>query len=151
MSLQVFMELHNLPKLKGKTRKAKRVGRGYGSGKGGHTVGKGQKGQKTRSKIKLGFEGGQLPLHQRLPHKRGFKRAFRDEVEILNVGDLGRWDEKVEVNPKNLLEKGLIGKITKGGVKILGDGEIKKKLTVEGVKLSESAKEKILEAGGAVE
>lgn len=145
------MDLSSLPKLKGKKRKAKRVGRGYGSGKGGHTVGKGQKGQKTRSKIKLGFEGGQLPLHQRLPHKRGFKRTFRDEVEILNISDLNRWDEKIEVNPQNLLEKGLIDKIPKGGVKILGDGELEKKLTVKGVKLSESAKEKILKAGGKIE
>lgn len=144
------MELHNLPKLKGKKRSAKRVGRGYGSGKGGHTVGKGQKGQKTRSKIKLGFEGGQLPLHQRLPHKRGFKRAFRDEVAILNLEDLTHWDPQLEVNPQNLLEKGLVDRIPKGGVKILGDGEVERKLTVRGVKLSESAKEKILKAKGEI-
>ena len=144
------MELHNLPKLKGKKRPAKRIGRGYGSGKGGHTVGKGQKGQKVRGKIKLGFEGGQLPLHKRLPHKRGFKRAFRDEVVILNLEDLNRWDEKTEVNPKNLLEKGLVDRIPKGGVKILGDGEVEKKLTVQGVKLSEAAREKILGAGGEI-
>jgi large subunit ribosomal protein L15 len=146
----IEMELHNLPKLKGKRRKAKRVGRGYASGKGGHTVGRGSKGQKARSKVKLGFEGGQLPLHKRLPQKRGFKRAFRDEVEILNVGDLNYWDEKVEINPENLLEAGLIDQIPKGGVKILGDGEIKKKLTVKGVQLSESAKEKIIKAEGKI-
>ncbi len=145
------MNLHNLPKLKGKRRKAKRVGRGYSSGKGGHTVGRGSKGQKARGKVKLGFEGGQLPLHRRLPHKRGFKRAFRDEVEILNVGDLNRWDPKTVVSPQNLLEVGLIDRIPKGGVKILGDGELKKKLTVKDVKLSEAAKEKILEAGGTIE
>jgi len=145
------MDLSNLPKLKGKRRPAKRVGRGYGSGKGGHTVGKGQKGQKVRGKIKLGFEGGQLPLHRRLPHKRGFKRAFREEVKILNVADLNHWDEKMEVNPQNLLAKGLVDRIPKGGVKILGGGEVKKKLQVQGVKLSETAKEKILKAGGTVE
>ena len=145
------MDLSSLPKLKGKRRKAKRIGRGYGSGKGGHTVGRGSKGQKARGKVPLGFEGGQLPLHKRLPHKRGFSRAFGDEVEILNVGDLDRWDEKTIVNPKNLLETGLIDRIPKGGVKILGDGEIEKKLTIKGVKLSESAKEKILEAGGKIE
>ncbi len=144
------MNLHNLPKLKGKRRKAKRVGRGYSSGKGGHTVGRGSKGQKARGKVKLGFEGGQLPLHRRLPHKRGFKRAFRDEVEILNVGDLNRWDPKTVVSPQNLLEVGLIDRIPKGGVKILGDGELKKKLTVKDVKLSEAAKEKILKAGGEI-
>jgi len=145
------MNLHNLPKLKGKERKAKRVGRGYGSGKGGHTVGRGSKGQKARSKVPLGFEGGQLPLHQRLPHKRGFKRAFGDEVAVLNIEDLSRWDPKMVLSPKNLLEKGLIDEIPKGGVKILGDGELEKKLTVEGVKLSETAKEKILKAKGKIE
>ena len=145
------MELHQLPKLKGKRRKAKRIGRGYGSGKGGHTVGRGSKGQKARNKVKLGFEGGQLPLHQRLPHKRGFKNSFRDEVAILNIEDLNHWDPQLEVNPQNLLEKGLIDKVPKGGVKILGDGEVGKKLTIEGVKLSETAKEKILGAGGKVE
>jgi len=144
------MELNSLPKLKGKTRKAKRIGRGYGSGKGGHTVGKGQKGQKVRGKIKLGFEGGQLPLHKRLPHKRGFKRAFRDEVAILNVGDLNHWDTETTVSPSTLLEKGLVDRIPKGGVKILGDGEVEKKLTVQGVKLSEAAREKILKAGGEI-
>ena len=145
------MKLSNLPKLKGKRRKAKRVGRGYSSGKGGHTVGRGSKGLKARGKVPLGFEGGQLPLHQRLPHKRGFKRAFSDEVVILNLENLSGWDPTVEVSPKNLLEKGVIDKIPKGGVKILGDGEVEKKLTVEGVKLSESAKEKILKAGGKIE
>lgn len=144
------MELSRLPKLKGKKRKAKRVGRGYGSGKGAKS-GRGQKGQKARGKVKLGFEGGQLPLHKRLPHKRGFKRAFRDEVAILNVEDLNRWDPKTVVSPENLLEAGLIDRIPTGGVKILGEGEIKKKLTVKSVKLSETAKEKILEAEGKIE
>lgn len=144
------MELHNLPKLKGKKRKAKRVGRGYSSGKGGHTVGRGSKGQKARSKVKLGFEGGQLPLHKRLPHKRGFKRDYRDDVVVINIDDLDRWDPQTTVSPKNLLEVGLVDKIPKGGVKILGDGEVEKKLIVQGVKLSETAKEKILKAGGKI-
>ncbi len=145
------MELHKLPKLKGKSRKAKRVGRGYGSGKGGHTVGRGSKGSKARGEVAQGFEGGQLPLYQRLPHKRGFNRAFSDEVEVLNVGDLNRWDEKTVVSPKNLLETGLIDRIPKGGVKILGDGEVGKKLVVKGVNLSETARNKIVEAGGRIE
>jgi len=144
------MNLHSLPKLKGKRKPAKRVGRGYGSGKGGHTVGKGQKGQKVRGKVKLGFEGGQLPLHRRLPHQRGFKRAFRDEVAILNIRDLNRWDPETVVSPENLLEKGLIDEIPRGGVKILGEGEVEKKLTVRGIKLSEVAKSKILKAGGEI-
>ena len=145
------MELSNLPKLKGKTRKAKRVGRGYGSGKGGHTVGRGSKGQKARGKVPLGFEGGQLPLHKRLPHKRGFKRAYADNVVAINIDDLDRWDTKEIVNPENLTKTCLVDKVPKGGVKILGDGELEKKLTVQGVKLSESAREKILEAGGKIE
>jgi len=145
------MDLNNIPKLKGKTRKAKRIGRGYGSGKGGHTVGRGQKGQKARGKVKLGFEGGQLPLHQRLPHKRGFKRTYRDDVVVLNIDDLDRWDPKETVDPENLSKAGLVGKVPKGGVKILGDGETEKKLTVQGVRLSKTAKEKILKAGGKVE
>ncbi len=150
LACYLMMELHNLPKLKGKKRKAKRVGRGYGSGKGGHTVGRGSKGQKARSKVPLGFEGGQRPLYKSLPKKRGFKRAFADKVDVLNVSDLDRWDEKKEVNPKNLLNAGLIDKIPKGGVKILGDGEVEKKLQVRGVKLSKTAEEKIIKAGGTV-
>ena len=145
------MKLSNLPKLKGIRRKAKRVGRGYGSGKGGHTVGRGSKGSKARGKVKQGFAGGQLPLYQSLPHKRGFNRAFGDEAAILNLEKLSGWDPAVEVSPKNLLEKGVVDRIPKGGVKILGDGELRTKLTIRGVKLSESAKSKILKAGGKIE
>lgn len=144
------MALHELPKLKGKKRSAKRVGRGYGSGKGGHTVGRGAKGQKARGKVKLGFEGGQLPLYKRLPHKKGFKRAFRDEVAILNVEQLEKFDAGSVVSPQSLIEAGFFKDIPKGGVKILGDGEIEKKLIIEGVKLSATAKSKILKAGGDV-
>ena len=145
------MKLSNLPKLKGTRRKAKRVGRGYSSGKGGHTVGRGSKGLKARGKVAQGFEGGQLPLYKRLPHKRGFNRAFGDEVVILNLENLSDWDAAVEVNPESLLEKRVIDRIPKGGVKILGDGELSTKLTIQGVKLSESAKSKILKAGGTIE
>ena len=88
---------------------------------------------------------------EKLGKKRGFKRAFGDEVAVLNIEDLSRWDPKMVLSPKNLLEKGLIDEIPKGGVKILGDGELEKKLTVEGVKLSETAKEKILKAKGKIE
>lgn len=140
--------LSQLPKIK--KRSAKRVGRGYGSGKGGHTSGRGQKGQKSRSKIKLGFEGGQLPLYRRLPHKRGFKRAFRDEVVALNVGRLKDFAAGETITPRKLLAAGLIAKIPRGGVKILGQGESEKGLTVKGFKLSQTAKDKIIEAGGRV-
>jgi large subunit ribosomal protein L15 len=144
-----MVELHRLPTIK--RRPKKRVGRGYGSGKGGHTVGRGQKGQKTRSKIKLGFEGGQLPLYRRLPHKRGFKRAFREEVAALNVGRLKDFAAGEIITPSKLREAGLFKTIPRGGVKLLGQGEIKKKLTVKGFKLSKTAAEKIIKAGGKVE
>lgn len=143
-----MVELHQLPKIK--KRPAKRVGRGYGSGKGGHTVGRGQKGQKARSKIKIGFEGGQLPLYRRLPHKRGFKRAFRDEVVALNVGRLKDFAAGEIITPRKLLEAGLLNNIPRGGVKLLGQGDVKKKLTVKDFKLSQTAKEKIVNAGGKV-
>lgn len=144
------MALHQLPKLKGKKRAAKRIGRGYGSGKGGHTVGRGAKGQKARGQVRLGFEGGQLPLYKRLPHKRGFKRAFRDEVVILNVGRLEKFEPGSVVSPQALIEAGFFRAVPKGGVKILGEGEVSKKLIIENIKLSETAKDKILKAGGDV-
>lgn len=134
----------------GRKKAGKRIGRGYGSGKGGHTVGRGAKGQKSRGKVRLGFEGGQLPLYKRLPHRKGFKRAFREDVAILNAGRLGRFPAGSVVSPKTLRESGFIKVIPKGGVKILGGGEISKNLVFEDVKLSAAAKEKILAAGGKI-
>lgn len=143
--------LSRLPKLKGKGKPAKRIGRGYGSGKGGHTVGKGQKGQKTRGKTKIGFEGGQLPLYRRLPHRRGFKRAFREDVAVINLGQLEVFDAGSVVSPRLLLDAGLLREIPRGGVKLLGQGEVKKRLAIKGFKLSQTAKDKIIKAGGKID
>ncbi|PIS12331.1 50S ribosomal protein L15 [candidate division WWE3 bacterium CG09_land_8_20_14_0_10_47_33] len=141
------MRLNNLPRLVGK--KKKRLGRGYGSGKGGHTVGHGTKGQKVRGRIKLGFEGGQFPLVRRLPRLGGF-RSIRGKPAVLNLGNLTAFRKGEIVSPETLKEKGLIKKIPSAGIKILGEGEAKA-LKFKGVLLSAPAREKILKAGGKIE
>ena len=140
-----------------KTRK--RVGRGLGSGKGRYS-GRGIKGQKSRSgshKMRVGFEGGQMPIYMRLGKLRGATSKdalpigpFRTSTVPVNVGSLDRFDDGAEVTPESLVERGLI-KNTKTDVKILGDGEISKKLTVRVHRISASAREKIEAAGGTVE
>lgn len=145
------MKLHDLKPSEGaKSRSPKRVGRGYGSGLG-KTSGKGHKGQKARSGggVRPGFEGGQMPLYRRLP-KRGFTNIFATKYSIINIVDLNRFDENTVVTPELLLEEGLIKKLN-DGVKILGDGDLDKKLTVKAHKFSKSAAEKIEAAGGKVE
>ena len=134
----------------GSRKKRKRVGRGPGSGLG-KTSGRGQNGQKSRTGggIARGFEGGQMPLQRRLP-KRGFKNPFRKDWAIVNVGRLELFDDGAVVDVKALLEKGLIKKVY-DGVKILGKGEIKKKLTVKAHSISEGARKKIESAGGVFE
>lgn len=141
------MKLNKLSKLVGK--KKKRLGRGYGSGRGGHTVGRGTKGQKARGRVKLGFEGGQLPLARRLPQKGGF-RSIRGKPVVLNLADLAVFRKGATVSPESLKEKGLIKKIPPEGIKILSRGE-GEALKFCGVKLSASAKDKVLKAGGKVE
>ncbi len=128
----------------------KRVGRGPGSGLG-KTSGRGQKGQKARSGggVRLGFEGGQTPIARRLP-KRGFTNFNRKEYAIVNVKDLNRFDDGTNVTPALLIESGLVKKEL-NGVKILGEGELTKKLTVSAAKFSKSAQEAIENAGGKVE
>jgi large subunit ribosomal protein L15 len=140
--------LHDLPKIK--KRSAKRVGRGYGSGKGGHTTGRGHKGQKARGKVALDLEGGQTPLHRRIPKKRGFKRAFRAEVAAINVKKLAPFADGETFTPQKLLKAGLISRIPKGGVKLLGDGNVEKKFVIRDLNLSESARQKIIDAGGRI-
>ena len=145
------MKLHELKPNQGATHKKKRVGRGIGSGHG-KTATRGHKGQKSRSgdsKLPARFEGGQTPFIMRIP-KRGFKNPNKVEYEIVNLKDLERkFNENEEVNPQTLVEKGLI---KKGEcVKILGDGELTKKLTVKAHAFSASAEEKIKSAGGIVE
>jgi len=142
---------HTLKPAPGAKQKRKRVGRGDGSGHGTYS-GRGLKGQKSRAGggVRLGFEGGQLPIIKRLPRKRGFTNIFRDEYTVVNVGRLNAFEADAEVTAQSLLEAGLIKSI-KQPVKILGDGEINRPLTVKAKKFSSAAKAKIEAAGGRAE
>jgi large subunit ribosomal protein L15 len=144
------MNLHTLTPAPGSRRPRKRVGRGPGSGSG-KTSGRGEKGQKSRSGYsrKRGFEGGQMPLHRRLP-KRGFTNIFRTEYRTVNVDRLNTFAAGSEVTPESLFEAGLLRKGA-GGVKILGNGELKVALTVRAHRFTRSAVQKIEAAGGAVQ
>ena len=145
------MNLHDLSPAAGSNTKAYRKGRGAGSGNG-KTAGRGQKGQWARSGggVRVGFEGGQMPLVRRLP-KRGFNNIFAKPLESVNVSVLeAKFEDGAVVNAQALLEKGILSKC-EYGVKILGDGSISKKLTVQASAFSASAKEKIEAAGGKVE
>jgi len=145
------MQLNKLPKTT--TKKKKRVGRGYGSGKGGHTVGRGAKGQKARSKVKIWFEGGQTPLSKRLPMKRG-KDKFKPKPSpiTLNIRFLGFLPKNSKVNVTSLVKHGLVDEkeAKEFGVKILGGGELKIPLIVQ-LSCSKGAEKKIKKAGGKVE
>jgi large subunit ribosomal protein L15 len=145
------MELHNLKKIKLDKGK-KRLGRGIGSGKGGHTVGKGQKGQKSRSgkKPNLGFEGGQTPLYKKLPKIGGFKSTAKKESYSINLDILNSFKEGEEVTPEKLVEKKIIKKVPSGGIKILSKGELKKKIDLKGFEFSKKAKEKIESSGSKI-
>jgi large subunit ribosomal protein L15 len=143
------MEMHDLgPAVKGKNRN--RVGRGIGSGNG-KTAGKGHKGQKARTggKIRRGFEGGQTPLYRRIP-KRGFNNIFSIEYATVNVSDLERFEDGTVVNMELLLNEGIVRKEL-AGLKVLGNGNLTKKLTVEAKKFTASAKEKVEAVGGKIE
>ena len=144
------MKLHDLKPAVGATTAPKRLGRGTGSGLG-KTSGKGHKGAKARSGggKRPGFEGGQMPLTMRLP-KRGFTNIFRREYVAINVDRLEIFEDGMVVTPVELIQYGVI-KNVEDGVKILGNGEITKKLTVQANKFSESAKQKIEAAGGKAE
>lgn len=143
------MELSNLRPAKGSTANKFRRGRGHASGNG-KTAGYGHKGQKARSgRPRIGFEGGQMPLFRRLP-KRGFKNRNAKIYSVVNVDRFEKFEDGTVVTPELLLETGVIAKMN-DGVKVLGNGEITKKLTVRASKVSESAKAKIEAAGGSVE
>ena len=146
------MKLHELkPNKGGAVKPTKRLGRGTGSGQG-TTAGRGHDGQNSRSGggTKPGFEGGQMPIYRRLP-KRGFTNIFAKKYAIVNLADLNeRFEDGAEVTPVSLIESGLIKKLH-DGVKILGDGNLEKKLTVKANKFSKSAAEKIEANGGKVE
>ena len=144
------MKLHELSPAPGSVKEAFRKGRGAGSGNG-KTAGKGHKGQNARSGggVRLGFEGGQLPLYRKLP-KRGFKNRFATEYAIVNVAALNAFEDGDTVTLDKLMAAGIINKPL-DGLKILGNGEITKKLTVEATVFSATAKEKIEAAGGKTE
>lgn len=144
------MQLHELSGVSGFKKVRKRIGRGHGSGQG-KTAGKGHKGQKARSggSIRPGFEGGQMPLQRRLP-KRGFHNIFAKKVIAINVEDLNIFDDESTVSAENLVVSGLI-KRKFDKLKIIGNGELNKKLTVKAQMFSKSAIEKIQSAGGKVE
>ena len=144
------MKLEELKPAEGSTHRKKIIGRGIGSGTG-KTSGKGHKGQKARSGggVRPGFEGGQMPLYRRLP-KRGFNNIFAKKYVSVNVEVLDKFNDGDEVTAETLLEKNIISKKL-DGVKLLGRGDVTKKLTVKVAKLSASAKEKIEKAGGKAE
>lgn len=142
------MQLHDLKPNEGAKSRRKKIGRGPGSGHG-KTSTKGHKGQKARNKVNPNFEGGQTALHRRLPHMRGFKPVNKKYYALVNIEALEIFENGSEVSPEILIEKGLL-KDLRDGVKILGDGEITKKLNVSANKFSGSAIAKLEAAGGTV-
>ena len=144
------MQIHELVPALDSTKDRKRVGRGHGSGSG-KTAGKGHKGQNARSGggVRIGFEGGQMPLARRIP-KRGFNNIFRATYATVNVADLNKFTDGTVVDAELLCASGLVKKVC-DGVKILGEGELTAKLTVKAAKFTKSAAEKIEKAGGKAE
>lgn len=144
------MKIHELTPAPDSNKAVKRIGRGHGSGNG-KTAGKGHKGQNARSGggVRIGFEGGQMPLARRIP-KRGFNNIFATKYAIVNVADLNKFKDDTVVDTELLVASGLVKKIN-DGVKILGNGELTAKLTVKAAKFSQSAVEKIEKAGGKAE
>ncbi|MCG8481877.1 MAG: 50S ribosomal protein L15 [Clostridia bacterium] len=144
------MKLHELKPADGSTKNPKRKGRGTATGQG-KTAGRGQDGQNSRSGggTRPGFEGGQMPLYRRIP-KRGFTNIFKKQWSVVNVEDLNKFEDNTVITPELLIENGLIKKVL-DGVKVLGDGNVEKKITVQAHKFSKSAVEKIESAGGKAE
>lgn len=144
------MKLHELSPAPGSVRKAYRKGRGEGSGNG-KTAGRGQKGQKARSGggVRIGFEGGQMPLTRRIP-KRGFNNIFAKPLEIINLNALNRFEDGETVTAQALLDKGIL-RNCKYGYKVLGNGKVQRKVTVQATAFSASAKSAIEAAGGKAE
>lgn len=141
--------LHTLKPAEGSTHRRKRIGRGIGSGHG-KTSTRGHKGNKARGQINPNFEGGQTPLHRRLPQLRGFKPVNKKAYALINVDALEeQFEDGAEVTPDILLARGILRDIY-DGLKILGNGEVSKKLTVRAHKFSQSAQEKLTAAGGTV-
>ena len=145
------MKLHELSPAAGSVKDVKRVGRGHGSGNG-KTAGKGHKGQNARSGggVRIGFEGGQMPLPRRLP-KRGFHNNFMKVYSVVNIEALNRFENGTVITAELLKAEGIISKIEKDGLKVLGRGELTQRLTVKAAKVSNSAREAIVAVGGTVE
>jgi len=146
------MYLENIPERKNRIKKGKRLGRGYGSGVGGHTVGRGTKGQKSRAghKSLVAFEGGNVPFFRRMPKLKGFKSRSKVNTQVVNVGTISEHFKSGEkITEEKLKEKGLIRKGAQE-IKVLGKGEINKKIEIEGLEMSPSAREKVEKAGGSV-
>ena len=143
------MQIHDLKPAPGSTKRRKVVGRGIGSGHG-KTSTRGHKGNKARGQVNPNFEGGQMPLHRRLPQLRGFKPINKKYYAIVNVGELEELDAGTEVTPDYLVERGILRDI-RDGLKILGNGDLTKKLTVRAHRFSKSAIEKVQAAGGTAE
>ncbi len=145
------MKLNQLPSSKGARRTSKRKGQGPGSGNG-KTAGRGHKGQRARKSgnVRPGFEGGQMPLHRRLP-KQGFTNPFRKSFSIVNLEDLHDFSAGERVDAERLVKEGIVRKLERDGIKILGRGELSVALTVCAQQFSASAIEKIKTAGGTVE
>jgi len=141
-------ELHTLKPPAGARKRKKRIGRGPGSGTG-KTAGRGSKGTKKRNTVAPGFEGGQLPIHRRVP-KRGFVNIHRIEVYGVNIGRLDQLDEGTVVTPELLHERGLVPKKA-DRIKVLGDGDLSKKLTIRVHRISAMARAKVEQAGGTIE
>ena len=144
------MKIHELTPALDSNKAVKRIGRGHGSGNG-KTAGKGHKGQNARSGggVRIGFEGGQMPLARRIP-KRGFNNIFATKYAIVNVSDLNKFKDGTVVDTELLVASGLVKKVY-DGVKILGNGDLSAKLTVKAAKFSQSAIDKIEKAGGKAE
>ena len=144
------MKLHELRAAEGSTKAPKRKGRGTATGHG-KTAGRGMNGQNSRSGggVRLGFEGGQMPLYRRIP-KRGFTNIWKTEYTIINVDDLNRFDAETVVTPELLVEAGIVKKVM-DGIKVLGNGTLDKKIEVKAHKFSKTAIEKIEAAGGKAE
>lgn len=146
------MQLENLPKRKKRVMKAKRIGRGYGSGVGGHTVGRGTKGQKSRAghKSLVFFEGGNVPFFRRMPKYKGFRSPNKIKYQTVNVSVLEQnFKSGEEVTIEKLQEKAIV-RSRNNHAKILGNGEVTKKLKIVSLPVSKSAQEKVLAAGGSI-
>lgn len=146
------MDLSNLKRSNKNSSKKKRVGRGFGSGKGGHTVGRGMKGQNSRSSrgTPVGFEGGQVPLYKRLPKRSGFNNPTTKDIISVSLGYFNKFKDGQKISPKDLLETGLIKRIPKNGVKVLGNGNLHKKVEFNNFLFTQTAIEKIEKAGGSI-